>query len=439
VSTARREAAASASGALGVATLVALAVGNLVLWVAAAPPGQPTGRFLGEMLGAEAVLLFSCALVLATILPPIERAFGGLDRVALWHRRAAEAGVLLLVPHIVLATSAPDRYATSAGPGLGDLALIGLGLLGLWALAPSLRASRWPGLIRRMAAASYERWLTAHRLTGLFVIAAVAHGALVAPTLHHSTLLKVVFLTIGGVGTLAYLYRELLARYFIPLYEYSVSDVRRLNDNALELSLEPTGEPLAFAPGQFVFIELGGPGAWQRHPFSVSSSPSDRRLELTIKASGDYTSEIFEKLTPGVPAKVAGPFGGFDYRQGGREQVWIAGGIGVTPFMSWIRSIDGGFDREISFYYSVAHREDALYIDEIRTVAAQHPSLRVHLVCAETDGMLKPADVLSAIPPGVTPWVYMCGPPPMMKSFATGLHAAGISRSHVRWEQFAAR
>jgi predicted ferric reductase len=171
----------------------------------------------------------------------------------------------------------------------------------------------------------------------------------------------------------------------------------------------------------------------------VSSSPSDRRLELTIKASGDYTSEIFEKLTPGVPAKVAGPFGGFDYRQGGREQVWIAGGIGVTPFMSWIRSIDGGFDREISFYYSVAHREDALYIDEIRTVAAQHPSLRVHLVCAETDGMLKPADVLSAIPPGVTPWVYMCGPPPMMKSFATGLHAAGISRSHVRWEQFAAR
>ena len=356
---------------------------------------------IGEMLGAEAVLLFSCALVLATILPPIERAFGGLDRVALWHRRVAEAGVLLLVPHVVLATSAPDRYATSVGPGLGDLALLGLGVLALWALAPSLRASRWPGLIQRMARASYERWLTAHRLTGLFVIAAVAHGALVDPVLHRSTLLKVVFLTIGGIGTLAYLYRELLARYFIPLYEYSVSDVRRLNKNALELSLEPTGEPLEFAPGQFVFIELGGPGAWQRHPFSVSSSPSSRRLELTIKASGDYTRELFEKLAPGVPAKVAGPFGGFDYRLGGRDQVWIAGGIGVTPFLSWIRSIDDGFDRDVCFYYSVAHPEDALYIDEIRAASARHPSLRVRLVSADTDGRLKPE--CTSIPPDPGP------------------------------------
>ncbi len=439
MSTARRDAATSASGALGVAALVALAAGYLVLWVAAAPPGEPAGRFIGEMLGAEAVLLFSCALVLATLLPPIERAFGGLDRVALWHRRAAEAGLLLLVPHIILATSAPDRYATAAGPGLGDLALLGLGALGLWALAPSLRASRWPGPIQRMARASYERWLTAHRLTGVFVIAAVAHGALVDPVLHRSTLLNVMFLTIGGIGTLAYLYRELLARYFIPLYEYSVSAVRRLNENTLELSLEPTGEPLEFAAGQFVFIELGGPGAWQRHPFSVSSSPGDRRLELTIKASGDYTRELFEKLAPGVPAKVAGPFGGFDYRLGGRDQVWIAGGIGVTPFLSWMRSIDDGFDRQVSFYYSVARPEDALYIDEIRAIAARHPSLRIHLHCTATDGMLTPAGIVDAISSSVTPWVYMCGPPPMMNSFSSGLHAAGIPRSHVRWEQFAAR
>jgi len=430
---------AQSSRVLGVAALVTLALGNLVLWIAAAPPGEPTGRFIGEMLGAEAVLLFSCALVLATILPAIERAFGGLDRVALWHRRMAEAGVLLLVPHIALATSAPDRYATSAGPGLGDVALLGLGVLALWALAPSLRASRWPGVIQRMARASYERWLTAHRLTGVFVIVAVAHGALVDPVLHRSTPLKVVFLTVGAIGTFAYLYRELLARYFIPRYEYSVSHVRRLNSNALAVALEPTGEPLEFAPGQFVFVELGGPGAWERHPFSVSSSPRQRRLELTIKASGDYTRELFDKLAPGVPAKLAGPFGGFDYHEGGREQVWIAGGIGVTPFMSWIRSIDAGFDRDVSFYYSVAHPDDALYIDEIRAVAAQHPSLRVHLVCAETDGRLTPAQVLGAVPAAVSPWVYMCGPPPMMKSFTKALHAAGVARSRLRWEQFGGR
>ena len=135
--------------------------------------------------------------------------------------------MLLLVPHVVLATSAPDRYATSAGPGVGDLALLGLGVLALWALAPSLRASRWPRLIERMARASYERWLTAHRLTGVFVIAAVAHGALVDPVLHRSTLLRSSFSRSAASGHSPTCTESCLARYFIPLYEYSVSDVRR--------------------------------------------------------------------------------------------------------------------------------------------------------------------------------------------------------------------
>ena len=94
--------------------LVVVALANIVLWLLARPDGQPTGRFIGELCGAEAVLLFSCSLVLATLLAPIERAFGGLDRVALWHRRAAIGGVLLLIPHVALVSSAPDRYATSS-------------------------------------------------------------------------------------------------------------------------------------------------------------------------------------------------------------------------------------------------------------------------------------------------------------------------------------
>src|SRR6266581_3947526 len=164
--------------------LTLVAIGNVALWIAARPPGQPVGGYVGEICGAEAVLLFSCTLVLATVLPAIEHAFSGLDQVVVCHRRAATAGVILLVPHSVLATSSPDRYATGSGPGLGVVALVGLVVLSVWALAPKLRAARWPGPVRRFARASYERWLTAHRLTGLFVTAAVAHGALLAPALH---------------------------------------------------------------------------------------------------------------------------------------------------------------------------------------------------------------------------------------------------------------
>ena len=194
------------------------------------------------------------------------------------------------------------------------------------------------------------------------------------------------FLIVGATGTLAYLYRELLARYVVPIYDYTVADVQRPGKTTLEVSLTPVHKQLTFAPGQFVFLALGGSGGWQRHPFSVSSSPTARRLELTIKAAGDYTRDLYDQLRPGIPAKLAGPFGGFDYRQGGHDQIWIAGGIGVTPFLSWIRSIDGRFDRQVDFFYSVAHAEDAVDLDEIRGIADRHPSLRVHLVNADSDG-----------------------------------------------------
>jgi predicted ferric reductase len=423
----------------GVTLLAAVATGNVALWLVARPPNQPTGGYVGELCGAEAVLLLSCALVLATLLPAIERAFDGLDRAAVWHRHAATIAILLLVPHRVLVASAADPNATTIGLGLGDVALVGLVVLSVWALAPRLRAARWPGPVQRLARAGYERWLTVHRLTGLFVIAAVAHGALVAPALHSSTLLRVTYLAVGGTGIAAYAYRELLARFVMPVYEYTVDEVRRPNDTTTEVSLVPMRDPLAFVPGQFVVISFGGTGGWQRHPFSVSSAPSERRLEVSIKAVGDYTRELHETLRPGTPAKAVGPFGGFDYRQGGRDQIWIAGGIGITPFMSWIRSLDGSFERRVDFYYSVRRHEDALYLDEIDAAARRHPTFHPAVVETDREGLLTAEKTANGRPPGIEEWVYMCGPPQMMTALAKGFRALGIPASRVRWEQFGIR
>jgi predicted ferric reductase len=436
--TAVRPSRMDSHGTTGITALAAVAVGNVVLWLLARPPGEPIGRFLGELCGAEAVLLFVCSLVLATVLPPIEWAFGGLDRVARWHRRVATAGVLLLVPHIALVTSPPDPYATSLGHGLGDVALFGLVFLTVWALAPSLRAARWPGLVRRLARATYERWLTAHRLTGLFIAVALVHGATVDVVLHRSALLRVTYLIVGGIGVAAYLYRELLARYVIPAYQYTVAAVERPNPTTVDVSLDPVRDPITFTAGQFVFVAFGGPGGWQRHPFTVASPPSARRLAISIKAAGDATREIYEKLDRGVPARVIGPFGGFDYRSGGQVQIWIAGGIGITPFLSWLRALDDDFDRDVDFYYSVAHASDALFLDEITAATAGRPSLRPHFVDSERDGLLSAATIMNGRH-DEHPWIYMCGPPPMMSALSKGFRDLGVPAAQIRWEQFNVR
>jgi predicted ferric reductase len=196
---------------------------------------------------------------------------------------------------------------------------------------------------------------------------------------------------------------------------------------------------LAFVPGQFVFVAFGGENGWQRHPFTVSSSPAQRGLEVTIKASGDYTDELRDRLRPGVPAKIAGPFGGFDYRNGGHRQAWIAGGIGIPPFLSRIRSLDDGFDRDVDLYYSFAHPADELHRVALDAAGLAHPSLRVHRICSAADGVLTAERVLADVPPGAAPSIFMCGPTAMMRALADGLHRGGVPRGRIRWEDFGAR
>jgi len=115
--------------------------------------------------------------------PFLERFFGGLDRMYLWHRWSAVAGVVLLPLHSALVTSAPDPNLNETGRVLGQVALIGLLLLLLWALAPRLSA------VMRRLPTKVQRWFTLHRLTGLFVVAGLVHAALVDPILRRSTIL----------------------------------------------------------------------------------------------------------------------------------------------------------------------------------------------------------------------------------------------------------
>src|SRR6266704_3500367 len=153
--------------AFGGGTIIGITIVTIVLWFLFRPTGQPTSRYLGEMLGTTAILLFSCSLVLATKAPFLERFFGGLDRMYLWHRWSAIAGVVLCLPHSALVTSSPDPNLNEFGSVLGHVALIGLVVLLLWALAPRLSAvmRRLPTNVHGWLMLSH-RWFTLHRLAG---------------------------------------------------------------------------------------------------------------------------------------------------------------------------------------------------------------------------------------------------------------------------------
>jgi predicted ferric reductase len=431
---------------VGPATIGALVVANAALWLVARPAGEQSGAYIGQLLGAESILLLSIALVLISTLPRVEVWFDGIDRAAIWHRRVAITGLVLLAPHILLAA---NPNGTALGGPLGVIGAIGMIALALWAILPRwqsvvpqplrglvLAARDAPGFrdVRRIFG-GYERWRALHRLTGVFVAAGFAHGVLDATPFDASPLLRWSYVAIGGIGLAFYVYRELLARFFLSLHDYQVAAIAEVADGLVEIVLKPLGRHMEFVPGQFAMIYLEGKDGWHRHPFTIASAPHEGVIRLTVKALGDYTSRLQEIVEPGMPAVIGGPHGRFNHAKGTERQVWLAGGVGVAPFLSWLRALDGRFTQHVEFFYTSVG--EAPFAEEILAIAERHPTLHAHLIDTSAEGRLTSERVLASVGDDIgRVSVFMCGPQAMLSSFQTQMRAAGIPATHIHREYF---
>ncbi len=428
-------------------TVVLIVLAYAALWMAAWPRGVAAGNAVGQFLGAEAVLLLSVGLVLVSTLPWVDGWFDGVDRAAIWHRRVALAGMALLLVHIGLAA---NPRPSAVGPGLAVLGLLGLLGLAMWSVLPRWRsvvprvlhpvtdrATRLPGIgLLRRVLGGYDRWRVVHRLTGLFVAAGFVHGLLDATTFG-SPVLRWSYVVVGGVGVGFYLYRELLARRFVPLHDYQVEHVTPVGDGFVEIGLRPLGRRFDFTPGQFAMVFLEARDGWHRHPFTIASAPADHTIRFTIKGLGDWTGSIGDLVEPGMPAVIAGPLGRFTHRKGTRHQVWVAGGVGVTPFLSWLRSLpEHPVHGEVDFFYTSA--EDPVpYAEEIATIAARYDNVRAHLIRSTVDGRLTPAIVLGRVSgPPQDLSVFLCGPEALVQAMTEGLRAGGVPPARFHREYF---
>lgn len=433
--------------ALGPAVIAALALAYGLLWALAQPAGQPARSYAGQLIGAEAVLLLSLSLVLVSTLPWVEEWFDGIDRAAVWHRRLAITGLVLLLPHIVLSSNGNH---SRIGPQLGVLGLLGLLGLALWAILPRWRSvvprllrpvvtalGRLPGVrhVRRVTG-GYERWRALHRTTGAFVAFGFFHGVLDGTPWAAAPVLRWTYVAAGALGLGFYLYRELLARFFVSLHDYQVAAVTPVSEAIVEIALRPLGRPLRFSPGQFAMVYLEGRDGWHRHPFTIASAPEEELVRFTVKELGDYTARLRDTVEPGMPAVIGGPHGRFSHAKGTDRQLWIAGGVGVAPFLSWMRALDGTLDgKKVDFFYSA--EGEPPFGDEIAAIAGGHEELAVHVVDTAVDGRLTPEQVLEAVGGdvrGVS--VFMCGPTGMLRSFRPGLRRAGVPARRIHHEYF---
>ena len=166
---------------------------------------------------------------------------------------------------------------------------------------------------------------------------------------------------------------------------------------------------------------------WEAHPFSLSAAPDGRRLRITVKGLGDYTTSLRD-VAPGTRVIVEGPFGGFTSAR--RRVALIAGGVGITPIRALLEDLPG----DIAVVYAAAREEDVILRAELDELAHRRGA-GVHYVLGGEP--LSAERLLELVPDIAERDVFVCGPPAMTEALRASLGRTGVPRRQVFVESFA--
>jgi len=211
-------------------------------------------------------------------------------------------------------------------------------------------------------------------------------------------------------------------------------------------------DAITFTPGQYVQLEApayaGSPEPVYR-AYSIASPPSDpHHLDLLIRRvpGGICTTWVFTILRPGDTVHFNGPYGEFHLTDTDREMVWIAGGSGMAPFLSFLPHLrERGSTRRCTFFFGAAQRRDLLLLDRLRAAEKERPWFRFVPALsrpAEGDawdgerGLITEVVARHLADTTVEREAYLCGSAGMIGASLKVLQAKGIPESRIYYDKF---
>lgn len=409
---------------------------SVVLWLAADPSAlQPAGFFAirGSMLqlsGVLAMTTMSIAMILALRPRWPERWLGGLDKMYRLHKWLGIGGLVFAVTHWLWSEAPkwavglgwlarPERRAQPVAVAASAIkeafrswrgSAEEIGQLAFYAAVLLIAAA----LIRRIP---YRLFYKTHRLLAVAYLLLVFHTVVLMNFDYWASPLGVSVAVLLAGGTWASV--VVLARR-VGVGRKVDGTIIRLHYfpglHVLEGEIETLQNWPGHKPGQFAFVtwdEVEG-----AHPCTIASawSPSERRLTFITKELGDFTRRLPDTLRIGQPVMVEGPYGCFTFDDDSPRQIWIGGGIGITPFIARMKQL--AMDRErypdrphpqpVDLFHTTAdYSEEAI---RKLTTDAEAAGVRLHVLHDARDGLLDGERLRAAVPGWREASVWFCGP-----------------------------
>ena len=384
---------------------------------------------LGQIFGLAGMTMFALTFVLSTRLKFIDDIFGGLDKTYAVHGMLGGMALILILFHpiFLVLNFIPNQInlamkfllpSSNISINFGIISLTGMILLIAITLFGKIK---------------YNKWKFSHEFLGAVFIFAVLHIFLVRGSVSIDNIFPGYYIyaaIVSIVGLVAFGYSLFLRKKFRGTF-YTVESVNEKND-CFEIVMTPKDKPLEYKSGQFVFVSFYSKDlSREAHPFSIASKSNSYKLNIIAKKLGDFTNEM-GKINAGDKVLVEGPYGKFNFKTE-KNQIWIAAGIGITPFIGMAMDLENS-NKKTDLYY-VSRSRNFIREEIFSEIQKKNDSFKFIQWKSDVDGRFS-AEEIKKSGELKDKEFFICGPEQFKEEIINGLIKSEVDKENIHHEEF---
>lgn len=425
----------------------------LVTWgisLAAAMPQNITIWFINRqailLTGVLSFTLMSLIMLLAIRPAWLEKPLQGLDKIYRVHKWAGILAISFGIFHYLLDHHITKHLLVSlAGkPQKGPRAewflnifrdsAKHLGEWSVWILAAILLITLWQRF-------PYHLWRHIHKILGAIYLALAFHAIVLSPANYWAQPVGWLLLLCAAAGSYCAVISLTgrIGRH--RRYQGKVAKVVHKDAKVFEIVCQ-LDTRWSHQAGQFAFLTFNRrEGA---HPFTISGSDQGNgEVHFCIKDLGDYTRRLQNSVQAGDKVEIEGPYGCFDFRRNhASRQIWIAGGIGITPFIAWLESLQAHPEKapRVELHYCIRNDSEAAFVAQLQGLCQTLANIDLHIRYTDEDGYLNSTHLnIGRDHSAQWPAIWFCGPQGLAETLRSELKRLGMPGRYFHQEIFQMR